>query len=391
MRLVRVDIPVTPPPSNTHAAAPKPETPAAATDTSAPLGLSWFMESLPLDIRIVTGSIVLGSDATPMILIADFKRASGIVEVTDARSICDLYKTSYNLQLQDLTVLMRTNPDHSGTLLAHGKRVYDELLNRKPELAEQTPSSISTRSGFHRIAKLVPQIFDLPSVPVGVPTDRVWKGLARYRLDETEGSVKQREEPQYAKVATLLTTRAMDITYASDAPGPVPESADACDIDPTDQIGNIEPPPEYGVDIVLHGGNINYGPWADRQRDALQKAFAPSIFFDSEPRARLRAGETRVHSTMVVNVTMTEKTTLRIPTREPSKNWQFDNVKGPVERKYGWLDVVVGPNSSVCYTQAQVATQHGYDSMMVLHLDSLDIASSVNLQSFVVAKACKVS
>lgn len=69
----------------------------------------------------------------------------------------------------------------------------------------------------------------------------------------------------------------------------------------------------------------------------------------------------------------------------------FEGAKIDSERRYGWLDVVVGPNSSVYYTQSQVASEHGYDSMLVLHLDSLDIASSVNLQSFIVAKSCKVS
>lgn len=83
--------------------------------------------------------------------------------------------------------------------------------------------------------------------------------------------------------------------------------------------------------------------------------------------------------------------TLRIPTREPSKDWMHDTANCNVERKYGWLDVVVGANSLVTYTQAQVVTQNGYESMVVLHLDQLDIASSVNLQSFAVAQTCKVS
>jgi hypothetical protein len=46
-------------------------------------GVDWFREALPMELRIVTGSIVLGSDATPMVLIGDFKRAEGVVEVTE--------------------------------------------------------------------------------------------------------------------------------------------------------------------------------------------------------------------------------------------------------------------------------------------------------------------
>lgn len=48
--------------------------------------------------------------------------------------------------------------------------------------------------------------------------------------------------------------------------GLVPTRETAAFIDETDQVGNVEPPPEYGVDVTLHGGLIKYGPWADRQR-----------------------------------------------------------------------------------------------------------------------------
>jgi hypothetical protein len=60
------------------------------------------------------------------------------------------------------------------------------------------------------------------------------------------------------------------------------------------------------------------------------------------------------------------------------------------ERRYGWLDITVGANSSVVYTQSQIATSHGYDTMLALHLDSLSIASSINLHTFVRSKSCKV-
>lgn len=101
--------------------------------------------------------------------------------------------------------------------------------------------------------------------------------------------------------------------------GPVPEPAEAQYVDEKDEYGNIDLPPEYGIDITIRAGTVNYGPWSDRQRDALQKTFAPSIFFDSEPKPRLRPGDTRVHSNLVVNVQFEDRTTLRIPTREPSK------------------------------------------------------------------------
>lgn len=162
-------------------------------------------------------------------------------------------------------------------------------------------------------------------------------------------------------------------------------------IDEADEFGNVEPAPEYGVDIVIRSGRVNYGPWSDRQRDALQKTFAPSIFFDSEPKPRLKPGDTRIHANMNVNVQFVDKTALRMPTREPSKDYRFENESKDVARTYGWIDVVVGEDSSVNYTQSQYATSRGYDAMLVLHLDSLVVSSSVNYASFLTAPSCKLT
>ncbi|WWC57636.1 uncharacterized protein I303_100168 [Kwoniella dejecticola CBS 10117] len=352
-------------------------------------GVNWFREALPIDLRIITGSIVLGSDATPMVLIGDFKRAEGTVEVTDSRSTFDLYKTSVNLTFQDASVLMRTNVDYSGPLLAHGKKVYDELLKRQPDLTAKPPSALSVFTGFHLLSKqfkfLRDPKFSTPPV-AGLPTDRIWKGLARYREPENgDTKAPKREEREYAKVTTLLETHRLDLTYYADTPGLVPHPSDAPYVDEQDEIGNVDLPPEYGIDIAIHKGNVKYGP------EAIQRAFAPSLFFDSENKPRLQPGDTRIHTTLVLHLLLLDETVMRIPTREPSKDWQYDNTATDVERRYGWLDVVVGPNSSISYTQDQVATTQGYDSMLVLQLDSVGISSSVNLDTFIKAKTCKLS
>nr|ODN85117.1 hypothetical protein L203_05068 [Cryptococcus depauperatus CBS 7841] len=365
---------------------------------NAPENINWFREALPVEVRLVTGSIVLGSDATPTVLIGDFKRAEGTVETSNSRSILDCYKMTINLNFHEANVLTRTNVDYSGPLLAHGKKIYEELLKRQADLATKSPSVISFFSDFHSLAKRFPFLynskFSAPPIP-GLPTDKLWKGLARYRLPEdpvmklSQNQTKGNKE--YAKVTSLLEAPELSLTYYADTPGLLPDPEIVPFVDGNDKIGNIDLAPEYGINIVVHRGIVKYGPWADRQRDALQRAFTPTLFFHSEPKPRLKPGDTRVHTNLVLKIILEDDTTLRIPTKESSKDWQYDNRPVNAERRYGWLDVVVGPNSSIVYTQEQIATSTGYESMLVLQLNSLAISSSVNLDTFIRAKTCKLS
>ena len=268
---------------------------------------------------------------------------------------------------------------------------------------------MSSFFGFHTLAKRFAFIrnpkFSSPPV-AGLPTDRPWKGLARYRTkNDNVPKPPAREEREYAKVTTLVKADSLEFTYFADTPGPVPLPSEAAFIDETDEFGNVDLPPEYGIDLTIRNGIVNYGPWADRQRDALQRTFAPSIFFDSEPKPQLKPGDLRIHSNLIVNVQFAERTTLRIPTREPSKvscnrsnsigtnakDWEHEHKTQEDTRTYGWLDVVVGSNSSITYTQSQFATKRGYDAILVLHLDTLSISSSVNYLPFLDAKTCKLS
>lgn len=48
-----------------------------------------------------------------------------------SRSICDEYKMTANINFEQPSVLMRTNVDYSGPILAHGKKLYDELYKQE--------------------------------------------------------------------------------------------------------------------------------------------------------------------------------------------------------------------------------------------------------------------
>lgn len=62
---------------------PKPDIAEPASTAQTQAGVDWFRELLPFEVTVITGSVVLGSDATPSILIGSFTRASGLIEVQD--------------------------------------------------------------------------------------------------------------------------------------------------------------------------------------------------------------------------------------------------------------------------------------------------------------------
>jgi hypothetical protein len=72
---------------------------------------------------------------------------------------------------------------------------------------------------------------------------------------------------EYAIEYKLLETPMLDLSYYADVPGEVPRvnRLKPSAFEPLD-IGNGDIPPEWGVDVVIWGGFLRYGPWADRQR-----------------------------------------------------------------------------------------------------------------------------
>jgi hypothetical protein len=58
-----------------------------------------------------------------------------------------------------------------------------------------------------------------------------------------------------------------ELSYYTDVVGVVPVDPRPADHEEHD-IGNGDVSPEWGLDLVVHGGFLRYGPWADRQRRA---------------------------------------------------------------------------------------------------------------------------
>lgn len=111
-----------------------------------------------------------------------------------------------------------------------------------------------------------------------------WQGLSRYY------TASEKPDPfdghEYAKLSTILDTPVLELTYYADVAGeslhdhvrtstslknpfegvvpehPIVEDKDGDSID----VGNGGGSPQWGIELIIGGGQLNYGPWTDRQR-----------------------------------------------------------------------------------------------------------------------------
>jgi len=70
---------------------------------------------------------------------------------------------------------------------------------------------------------------------------------------------------EYAIEGRLLEAPVLDLSYYVDVVGVVPVEPRPVHCEEHD-VGNGDTSPEWGLDLVLYGGFLRYGPWADRQR-----------------------------------------------------------------------------------------------------------------------------
>ncbi|KAG6911117.1 hypothetical protein DXG01_003857 [Tephrocybe rancida] len=126
---------------------------------------------------------------------------------------------------------------------------------------------------------------------------------------------------EYAIERKILETPLLELSYFFDVAGEVPALSDYHEnigVESID-IGNGDVAPDWGFDIIINGGVLRYGPWADRQRAELQRAFFPPTYHDGECTTPLKPGDKRLWTAMQIFVELRDNTVLHIPFREPSK------------------------------------------------------------------------
>jgi len=81
---------------------------------------------------------------------------------------------------------------------------------------------------------------------------------------------------EYAIDRRLLEAPVLELSYYVDAVGAVPVEPRTVNREEHD-VGNGDTSPEWSLDLILHGGFLRYGPWADRQRRVSSLYFTKSV------------------------------------------------------------------------------------------------------------------
>ncbi|KAI9842841.1 MAG: hypothetical protein M1837_006862 [Sclerophora amabilis] len=399
-----------------------------------------FLKMLPIHVECTKGAIVLGNINTRCILINQFGKAIGDIDATQCQGP-DQYKQLINFELTRPLIQLRPNPDFKESQSSTAQK-SKRVRKSNPQTQRLNTSSNFYRQGtqrlWHAIRDRVPflqssvesfasinqGLRDHGSLPAGneFPQDR-WTGLSRYQSEFQDDDRKGWGSVEYARFATLLESPLMSLSFYWDVAGPVPQlgSLDGESLIASDTEINHGPPPEWGLDLRVKGGIINYGPWTDRERFDLQTIFFPRLCKDSAPAKRLQPGQLRVYTMFKLFIDLEDETILRIPMREKSKDWKWNsradtmknktraqdddkqkkrasrskrNDKGtpaPAVRPFGWLDVKVRPDSTITYAMDMIARSNGYENMLSLELHGLEISTSVNHGLLLTADTIKVN
>ncbi|KAJ4483345.1 hypothetical protein J3R30DRAFT_3834330, partial [Lentinula aciculospora] len=368
---------------------------------------------LPLGIDVTKGAIISGNPSTPNLLVAEFQHAEGTFGIISSRSKYDLYKQMLTLKFKQALVQYVENEHCCDSMTSTGQNVEDQINTYAvPFLhlpishiywSSREPKSPLPRSSYNTFVKIwdslklyVPILKYLSAHPNrAVQSTSHLRRRAKKSLDEDTPVGTDFSKFEYAVERKILETALLELCYYADVVGLVPHSSinDMHMFDPFD-IGNGDIGPEWGVDVAIYDGILRYGPWADRQRGELQRAFFPPMYSDSQESQSLHPGDARVWTAMRIFVELRGETTLHIPLRESSKNWQWDGlsegIKRPRKREPAYLHFTAGDRSSISYLMPVVATRKGYEPILEVHLDSVAVTSSLNDIRLLSAESCRV-
>lgn len=397
-------------------------------NTSSEQALPGFLRLFPIGVVCKKAAMIMGNDATKSILVATSSGAEGLIDARAAGSR-DNYKQCFDFALENFVIKFRKNESYTGSILESG--AGQDTGNSSIKTPKIETSGTHTKSLLsHKIYSLIPKLRDSTKSLVGQASGKgslnlkqqvqdlqgKWRGLSRY-LDADEDDLLEHERwksVEYAQISTIAEFPEITVSFSWDVPGIVRLRQDQNQQnDEKSHLYHINngPAPEWGFDINIAGGTINYGPWADRQRADLQNVFFPSSYASATPTNSLQPGQQRQSTQFRINVTLDEAVNLRLYTREESKDLKWKNSphrttkveqtwgkkanrkkreKGPLnsdDRPAAWLYLTAAANTSVSYTMDMMASTQGFSNVLQLDTPSVHLTTSVNHGTFIHSEA----
>ncbi|KAL5601153.1 hypothetical protein BROUX41_005958 [Berkeleyomyces rouxiae] len=398
------------------------ENPLNTDESEIPLLLRIF----PIHLEVNKAAMVMGNENTKAVLIVKVDDLSGDVDATSTDTP-DPYRQVFNLRLKHPVVEMRQNADYREEQVSRATRERRSAQAAEPPINKSFLSRFTGHwsSGLHNIMSRWTHSMESVTASTHTPIDTAtsqppgasqWQGLSRYLDDRAQDDKARWAHVEYAAEPVILDSPMATMCIYWDSPTKVPELPDPTlrsKEDPYATNINGEIPPAWGINIIIKGGVVNYGPWADRCRAELQNVFFPTLCKNAVPAPPIRPGEYRVPTQFQMYLQLDDNVTVRILTREDSKNWKWKG-KAPVAgdtpkrrrrdkkgakaepmpvqaRQPGWLEFKVSPNSTINYTMDMVAGAKGYSTKVDVDFPGTEMSSSVNHQILLRSGSFKVS
>ena len=403
------------PTQSTASSTPQSGLPATEQIKDLPL----ILQALPIKLECTKGAIVMGNQHTRSILTAKFDSAVGRIDAQKPSSPLDHYKQLIDLDFNHPLIQLKANRAFKESQLAEINKRNVEADSSKDDTRAHFRQQSSRRQRrswsflhglLHRFGGSSTSASNKRARKTralekdeAVPGEHRWLGLTRYIDDEDDLLEQERwKAVEYARFETIVDSPGILVSIHWDVPGQVPEKRFTAGISHAYGDINGSDPPDWSIDIHIRGGEIHYGPWADRQRTDLQNAFFPTLYKDAAPASKIMPGEPRISTLFKLMFEVDVATKLILHTREESKDWRWkghatDGASrdakmkskrhrgkkekaslSPEIRPYGWLDLQVMPDSTISFTMDLVARPNGYSNRVDIDLRGPEMASSVN-------------
>lgn len=288
------------------------------TSTSQTSSLFNIANILPIEFHLKNCGIVIGNENTSSIVVASIDSAEGNFDMTLAPFTTDPARCVYLFTLQNLVVRLKPNVSYQQPIGSAGIsnfNIHEEYIRKRKERRLQKYRAFWNHFRRKKYS------------PESKPSNSArWKGLPLY-LQENPTLADLPEDAadplalEYAIYRTILDTLSCEVVYYYDTPGIVPDVSVRPLVGP--DVGNGGEAPKTGVDIVLHLATVYYGPWAERQRLSLFKAFFPQAnnYMNLAPTEKRYPGDQRIYTHMEVSVRFADdKSIVRVPMREHGRH-----------------------------------------------------------------------